>query len=257
MTGLDGLLNDVTIELWYVFAVFLRIGPAMASAPGFGHNLVPVRSRLLTGLMLSAALAPVVQESLPATPPEFDKLARFILFETMIGLFFGLIARSVLHLLEMAGMMISQSVSLSQMLGNTVEPMPVISHILTVSALAIIFSTSLANEILVSFVLTYELEIPSVSDALAFAAMTWTKLINYIFVQAFVLASGFISIFLIYYLAIGFSNKALPQLMVSFIGIPFVSLYSIYLLLKHSEPILSVWQQKALQILEMPMSAFK
>lgn len=249
------MLAEINTQIWLVAAVFLRIAPAMSLAPGFGEKFVSARVRLAIALAFSVALAPVIQPHLPAEPPASRELIMFALRETSIGFFIGLIARGMLLLLEKAGTVISQHVSLAQMLGNATEPMPVISHILTTTGLAIIFSTSLADQMLYAFAAGYFVQIASVAELWGYFASKVTELMNFIFNQGVVLAAGFASLMFVYYLVIGFINKAMPQFMVSFIGIPFVALFSIYFLHQHAELILSVWQQKALTILMMPFEA--
>ena len=55
-----------------------------------------------------------------------------------------------------------------------------------------------------------------------------TSLLAYVTHHGVMLAAGFIALFSVYYLFAGFMNKAMPQLMVTFIGIPFVAMASIF-----------------------------
>ena len=76
--------------------------------------------------------------------------------------------------------------------------------------------------------------------------------VNYIFTHAVVLVSAVLSVMFVYYLCIGFINKAMPQFMVSFIGIPFVAIFSIHFLYQHHGLLLNAWQDKARIILMLP-----
>jgi len=254
---IEGFLDEILGQLWLVAAVFLRIGPAFSLAPGYGESFVSARVKLIIALFYSIAAAPVLQPYIPAERPVGSELVWFALFEVTIGYLIGVISRGVIFLIEKAGAVISQSVSLAQMLGNATAPMPVISHILTTAALAIIFSTTLANQILYAFMASYLVDIPSLENATGYFAGKMTELMNFIFNHGVVLASGVVSLMFVYYLTIGFINKAMPQFMVSFIGIPFVALFSMYFLYQHSELLLTVWQEKALIILMMPFEAAK
>jgi flagellar biosynthetic protein FliR len=248
----EGFLIEINDQLWLVFAVFLRIGPAISLAPGYGEKFVSARVRLAVAGFYSFAAAPILQPYLPVAAPVGDELMFFALRETSIGFFIGVMSRGIIFLLEKAGAVISQSVSLAQMLGNATEPMPVISHVLTTTGLAIIFSTSLADQMLYAYAASYFVQIPSIADLWGYFASKITELMNFIFNNGVVLAAGFVSLMFVYYLFIGFINKAMPQFMVSFIGIPFVALFSIYFLHQHFELLLTIWQDKALTILLMP-----
>lgn len=241
--------------MWLVGAAFLRLGPAIYLAPGYGERYVSMRVRLSVAGVFAVAIAPVIAPHLPATAPEGAELFRFALFETTIGIFIGLMARGMIYLLEKAGTIISQSISLAQMLGNATEPMPVISHLLTTAGIAILFSTSLADQMLYSFVASYSLDMPSIAEIAGYFASKTTQMLNFVFNHAVVLSAAFLSLLFVYYLCIGFINKAMPQFMVSFIGIPFVALFSIFFLYQHHELLLEVWQKKAGTVLRMPYEA--
>ena len=252
---IQGFIDEIQNQIWLIGAVFLRIGPALSMAPGYGETFVSPRVKLVVALFFSLAAAPVLQPYLPQDRPVGRELVVFAIFEITTGFFIGLISRGVIFLLQKAGAVISQSISLAQMLGNTSEPLPVMSHVLTTAGLAILFSTTLANQMLYGFVLSYVAEIPSLAEITGYFAEKLTELTNYVFNHGVVLASGVASAMFVYYLIIGFINKAMPQFMVSFIGIPFVALYSIYFMQQHSELLLRVWQEKALLILMMPFES--
>lgn len=248
----DGFLAEMTAQFWLVGAVFLRLGPAFFLAPGYGERYVSVRLRLSTAGLFSVAVAPVLAPYLPTSAPAGIELLVFLFKETTIGFFIGLMSRGMIYLLEMAGTVISQSISLAQMLGNATEPMPVISHLLTTTGIAILFSVSLADQMLYMFVLGYTLDMAAIAGLPGYLASRARSLLNEVFNQAVVLSSAFLALMFVYYLCIGFINKAMPQFMVSFIGIPFVALFSIHFLYLHHELLLDVWQQKSLMILMLP-----
>lgn len=253
----EGFLAEINSQIWLIFAVFLRIGPAFSLTPGYGESYVSVRVKLSVAMMFSLAIAPILQPYLPVIPPMGFSLLLFALKEIILGYFIGIFARGMIFLLEKAGAIISQSISLAQMLGNATEPMPVISHILTTTGIAILYSTSLDDQILYSYVKAYGIGISDLLDLLPYMAAKSTELINFVFKHGVVLASGFMGVMFIYYIYIGFVNKAMPQFMVSFIGVPFVSLFSIFFLYQHFDLLLNVWQRKALVIFMIPFGEIK
>ncbi|MCK0151402.1 flagellar biosynthetic protein FliR [Marivita sp. S6314] len=225
---IEGLTQDLNAQVWLMFAVFLRIAPAIALMPGYGEKSVSPQIKVMTSLFLAAAVAPILEPSLPPERLTGTALMQFTARETTIGVFLGLISRGMLFLLEKIGAVISQTVSLSQMLGNAIDPMPVISHVLTITGLALFFATSLNDEALFWLLSSYFVDIPYLQDIWGFFAETITGFFQYIMTNGVLLASGFIVLFVAYYLYSGFINKTMPQLMVTFIGIPLVSLLSIF-----------------------------
>lgn len=250
-----GSFAEIVSTFWLVGAVFLRIGSAFFFAPGYGEQSVSIRVRLAVALAFSAVIAPVQAPFLPESPPGISQMIEFASLEILIGLFIGIIARGMIFLLEKTGVIISQSISLSQMLGNVGTPMPVISHLLVSVGLALIFSTSLANQMLYSLALSYNITWPEISDVVSYFAQKKIEFITFITGKSVKLASGVIALIFVYNLFIGFSNKAMPQLMVSFIGIPFVSLMSIMFLQQHGELLLEIWQNSAASILMLPFES--
>ncbi|MFP7674694.1 flagellar biosynthetic protein FliR [Marivita sp. S0852] len=225
---IEGLTQELNSQLWLVYAIFLRVGPAISLMPGYGEKSVPPQVKVMLALFLSSAAAPILEPFLPPEPPLGKELLYFTVRETTVGFFLGLISRGALFLLQKAGAVISQSVSLSQMLGNAVDPMPVISHILTVSGLALFFTTPLSDHAIFALLSSFHLDLSSLSNLWGFFAENVIALISYVTERGITLSAGFIALFSIYYLFTGFTNKAMPQFMITFIGIPFVSLLSIF-----------------------------
>lgn len=257
MTVDGSIVSELQNQLWLVFAVFLRIGPAIALSPGFGETSTPARVKLVLALILSAAIVPIVENRLPTDDFTHQQAFHFALTETVFGFFMGLISRGVLFLLEQTGIVISQAVSLAQLVGNSTELLPVIGHILTVAGLAVIMAGPLGDQIIFSFAYSYHLTVDTLESIFGTIAELSSELLNYIFNHGMAIAGSFVTLFFVYYLFTGFVNKGMPQFMVSFVGIPFVALVSIIYLHRHAELILTVWQERSLSILMMPFEALE
>ena len=251
------MISDISSYVWVAFAVFLRIGPAIALTPGFGENSVSVRVKLSLGLAVSLAIVPLVEHQIPKDLETIADFSLFSLRETIIGSFIGLFARGVILLLSLAGSVISQSVSLAQITGNMTEAMPTIGHILTVTGVALFFSGPLIEYVIRFFLLSYHVDVELFGEGFADFAERSAELLNYVFINGTLLASAFVALFFVYYLFTGFLNKTMPQFMVSFIGVPFVALFSIFYLYKTSEHMLTVWQKKAIGLLLIPFDALQ
>jgi len=242
-------LSQFGIEAWFAFVVFLRVGVAMSLSPGYGERTVSMRIKLVIGLLVAISVVPAVRNYLPQSVPPLKELLFLSLREGLIGIFFGLVSRGVVFLIEIAGTMISQSMSLAQMFGNAADSMPAISHVMTVAALALIFSTPIGDYIFLMFAESYKLTSWSFDELVRIFSELYTAIVNFVFRNAFVLASPFIAIALIYYFFTGMINKTMPQFMVTFIGVPLVALLAIWLLYDNAEQILSSWVKKAYSLL--------
>jgi flagellar biosynthetic protein FliR len=93
--------------------------------------------------------------------------------------------------------------------------------------------------------------IPPAADAAAWA----TGAIARTFALAFALAAPFVILGLLYNFAIGLANRALPQLMVTFIGAPALSLGGLALLAVCLPVILSAWHEALILRLTDPFGS--
>jgi flagellar biosynthetic protein FliR len=117
---MEGFIAELSTQFWLVCAVFVRIGPAIYLAPGYGESYVSVRVRLSIAGFFSVAIAPVLAPYISDATQIRAELLEFLLRESTIGFFIGLMSRGMIYLLEKAGAIISQSISLSQMNSNSI-----------------------------------------------------------------------------------------------------------------------------------------
>ena len=242
MTALAELLNLTQGVLWLHFVVFLRVGPVMALFPGFGERSVPVRIKLVLTLALTVIVAPAVAPQLEPVLREPPPLAWIVLTETATGLVIGIGIRLLLMALQTAGSMAAQATSLSQILGTAgITPLPAIGHLLVVGGLALAMILGLHVRMAEMVVLTYGLfpaaELP---DAAAVAPWGIAQVAR-AFALAFTLAAPFVIVSVIYNLTLGIINRAMPQMMVVFVGAPVITAAGIGLLLLLGPTMLSVW----------------
>lgn len=229
MTGLDPWL----VSLWGQAAgtggmVFLRVAAAMALLPGFGETVVPVRVRLALALALTLVVAPVVAAAVAAAPGPAADIRAFpalLATETLAGLGLGLALRLFVLGLQTAGAIAAQSASLSQMFGSAgAEPMPALAHLMVAGALALAMAQGLAGQAARAVILSYEVW-PAGTVPDGDAVRTWgVALTGRCFALAFSLALPFMAASLLYNLALGVINRAMPQLMVAMIGAPAMAL---------------------------------
>lgn len=234
------LLDVAQSALWAGAMAFLRIGALVALMPGTGESAVPQRVKLAIVLAFTLVVTPILAEKLPlaAPPPGFLALAG----EVMAGLILGVGMRLFLIALQTAAATIAQSTTLSQLFaGAAPEPQPAIGNLLTMAGIALALSAGLhvrAAELLVA---SYDILPPGLIPQAGIAADWGLALIGQTFSLAFSLAAPFVIASMIYNLALGAINRAMPQLMVSMVGAPALTLGALALMALAAPFLLSVW----------------
>jgi flagellar biosynthetic protein FliR len=224
------------------FVVFLRIGAAMAVLPAFGEQVVPMRVRLGLALAFTLVVAPAVAPEAAALAARPDGWVRALATEVVAGLALGLALRLFVMALQTAGTMAAQATSLAQFFGGAgVDPQPAISQLLVVGGLALAVMAGLHVRLAELFVLSYAL-MPAGEFLPGWALAQWgVAQVARAFSLAFSLAAPFVVAALIYNMALGAINRAMPQLMVAFVGAPALTLGGLILLLLVVPGALALW----------------
>lgn len=220
--------------------VFLRVGALVSVMPAFGEQTVPVRVKLGIVIAFTLIVSPAVMTDTQIG--NFPTLARFVLSETVIGLALGLAIRLFVLALQTAGSMAAQATSLSQILGGAaVEPIPAMGYVLVVAGLAIAVISGLHVQAAKLLIYSYDV-FPVGQFPTPRAISAWgVARISHAFSLAFLLAAPFVATSLIYNLTLGVINRAMPQLMVAFVGAPVITLGGMALLLIASPVMLAAW----------------
>lgn len=252
MTALAELVGLAGQVLWLHAIVFLRVGPVMSLFPGFGNQGVPVRIRLMLALMLTAVTAPAVAPAmgpLAEPPPPW-----LIVTETGIGLLIGIGLRLFLIALQMAGAMAAQAMSLSQIVGSAgAEPMPAMGHFLAMGGLALAFTLGLHVRAAQMMILSYDL-LPLGQVPAAAAVVEWgVARVAHAFGLAFTLAAPFVIVSVLYNLTLGIINRAMPQLMVVFVGAPFITGAALVMLMLLAPLMLTLWMEALSAFVSNPL----
>lgn len=240
--------------LWIWFAVFMRIGAMMAVLPAFGDQPVPTRVRLVLALMFTLIAAPAVAADIPAAPAVFKSALGALGAETLTGLFFGIFLRFFILVLQIAGTIAAQSTSLSQIFGGSagVDPQPAIGNVLVVAGTALATLAGLHVQFAQYMIYSYtlvpfgaglepgvvaELGVAQASKAFGFASR---------------LAAPFVIASLIYNVVLGVINRAMPQLMVSFVGAPALTAGGLLLFFLAAPVMLALWLSAFSSFMAMP-----
>jgi flagellar biosynthetic protein FliR len=229
--------------LWLGFAVFIRTGAMMAVLPAFGEQSVPMRLRLGLTLAFTLIVAPAIANEVGRPPEQFSTYLGLLGPEVIAGLFFGLALRFFVFALQIAGAIAAQSTSLSQIFGGSagVDAQPAIGRVLVVSGIALAALMGLHVQIVVYMLHSYvmvpfgSLIAPETVMVLGINEVART------FALGFTLAAPFVVASLIYNVTLGVINRAMPQLMVSFVGAPAITAGGLFLLLLAAPVMLAVW----------------
>jgi len=227
---------------WAALLVFLRAGAVAALAPGFGEQSVPPRIRLAVALAFTLCILPAVAAEVPVPPARAPGL-RMAAAEVLAGLVFGLALRLMVLALQTAGAIAAQSVSLAQIAGGGIaaDPAPAAGHLLVVGGIALAMAAGLHLRLAAYLIESYAIIPAGTLPAAAAVAAAGTGAVAHAFALAFSLALPFVIAALLYNVALGIINRAMPQLMVTFIGAPFLTGGSIVLLMATAPVMLALW----------------
>lgn len=225
---------------WAAVLVFLRVGAMVALMPGFGDQAVPQRIKLALVLAFTIVITPIVAENAALPEPALIALAG----EAAAGLILGIGMRLFLLALQTAAAIVAQATTLSQLFaGATPDPQPAIGNLFVVAGIALALVAGLHIHAVKLVLMSYEI-LPAGGYPDPAAAADWNlALVSQTFSLAFSLAAPFVIASMIYNLALGVINRAMPQLMVSMVGAPALTLGALALLAIATPILLAVWLQ--------------
>lgn len=240
MRALADLAPIMNEALWHGFLVFLRVAALASMLPAFGEQSVPARIKLAVAFAFTITVSPAVQSV--GIPQGTGELSILIFTEVISGLSLGIGIRLFVLALQTAGTIAANSTSLSQVFGNSgADPMPAMGYILIVAGLALAVMTGLHVKAAQLVILSYDF-MPMGKFTQASVLSDWgVSQVARAFTLAFTLAAPFVILSVLYNLALGAINKAMPQLMVAFVGAPLITAGGLFLLLMSSPLIITVW----------------
>lgn len=229
--------------------VFLRVGAAMALLPAFGERSIPARIRvgltLAFTLIVAPAAAPMIAQAQTAS------LLTLGGAEVIAGLAIGIVLRLMILALQIAGTIAANVTSLSQILGGaSVDPQPAMGHVLVVGGLALLAMSGLHVRVAEAFIFSYAVFPPGQPIPSVDFAQWGTDNVARAFGLAFSLSAPFVLVSVVYNLALGAINRAMPQLMVAFVGAPAITFGGLAILALSAPILLEVWRQAFMATLE-------
>lgn len=241
--SLSEVLNLAEPMILGAILVFARVSAMVSVLPGFGEQSIPARVKLGIALSFTILVWPMIPLKPEVATVDVFQALPMLLSETVVGLLLGLSVRLVLIALQFAGSIASQSASLAQMMGAgaTPDPMPAIGNILVMSGLVLALSLGLHIKVVGAVVMSYETlpagQFPSRADIAEWGVAKSSSVAGI----AFVLSAPFVIASFAYNLMLGFINRAMPQLMVAFIGAPAITAGGILMLLLAGPALLMAW----------------
>ncbi|MEL7105936.1 MAG: flagellar biosynthetic protein FliR [Pseudomonadota bacterium] len=237
-----GLLNVATDAVMVGAIVFLRVGAMMAILPAFGERNVPERVRLVLAIAFTLVIAPGAAPAVNTALDANVSMLALLGSEVLAGLILGIAIRLFVLGLQTAGAIAAQATSLAQIFGNiVVDPQPAIANVMVIAGLALAVLLGLHIKVVEYVLLSFELfppgQMPEPDDLMAWG----TSHVSEMFALAFVLAAPFVVISLLYNLALGAINRAMPQLMVAFVGAPAITMGALLLLAISLPFLLGAW----------------
>lgn len=236
---LDGLQPQAAIAA----GVVARLSGILFLLPGIGERAVPQRVRLAALFAFAAVIAPSIIDS--AMPPQLTPAAmmQYIFAEIVTGLVIGFALRLTVIALQIAGSIIAQHLSLSQMFGAGVgyDAESAFATILVMGALALAMSgdfllllTATLTELWTVLPAGRPIEAASVGEWSAAAGGGAWRI-------ALALSAPFVVLGFLYSLALAAASRAMPQLMAAFVGAPAITFAGLALFALTAIVILDRW----------------
>lgn len=223
-------------------AIITRISALFFFLPGIAERTTPVKVKLAALLAVSLIMIPAVG-AMPNESLTVSGAAVMIAAEAVAGILIGFSIRVAIFILQTAGAIASQSFSLAQLFGSGIDNQPEspISTLLMISGVVLFLVSGLHIEMINALISSYSImplgAFPGAGEAGQWAA----ERAAYAFAAALSLALPFVALGFIYNLAIGPANRAMPQLMVAFVGVPAVTLAGLVLLALTAPVLLNAW----------------
>lgn len=249
-------IDDLSLAATQFFLVFVRTAAMTFFLPGFGESYVAPRVKLVIALGLAAIVFPMIGPGIDVAPGDQRQVFGLIGTEAIAGLFWGAMIRLVIFALQIAGSIISQATSLAQIFGGTVnmDAQPAMGHILVISGLALLCIVGLPK-IYVVYILNTYLVTPAGSLLAGIDVADFSSgAVSRAFALAFQLAAAALTATLLYNIILGVINRAMPQLLVSFVGAPAITAGGLLILFLMAPTILDVWLGFVAEVVALPRS---
>lgn len=226
-----------------VGGIFTRISAIAFLTPGLGERAVPVRVRLAAAIAITIVITPMVLSPGMTAPTASAAIAALYAAEALCGLLIGFALRLLVFILQIAGAITAQHLSLSQLFGPTVgfDSESPFAAILVMAGVALAASTGLHFYLVNALVDIYQ-TLPFGQFPGAESTGEWSsQRVGQALMKALALSSPFVILGFLYSLALAASSRAMPQLMAAFVGAPAITLAGLALFAATAPILLFDW----------------
>lgn len=231
-------------QVYGFMIVFTRLAAGLSMFPGIGEAFVPQRVRMLFALAFTFLLTPVLAPHIPPMSAQVGELVLLMFHETLVGLFFGLVIRLLIDILETAGSIIALETGLSNamiMNPSMAGQSALTSAFLGVAGIALIFLTGLDHLLLRALVDTYQVFPPGSHLPFGDMAVSYVEIMARAFTVGVQLAAPFIVIGLLLHVALGIMQRMMPQIQLFLIILPAQIWGGFFVFFVTLGVVLSVW----------------
>lgn len=220
---LNLLDHFILSQLFTFLLIFARVGAAIMMMPGIGDAYVSARVRLLLALAFAVLLTPILIDQFPPIPASIYTLGIWIIVETLIGVFIGMIGRTILSMLHVAGTIIAYQSSLA--VSSIFDPVTgaqtaVISNFMTIMAITVMFALNLHHLMFASVVDSYTVFRPGHYPIYEDMFKYDVRLVADCFAMGVLLAAPHIIFSFVFYLMGGLMGRLMPNFQVIAVLLP-------------------------------------
>ena len=225
MEFLDDLAQVMMPYMGSVFAIvaiFTRMSVFLFLVPTLGERTVNSRIRLIVALMLAFLIIPNVLSAGAPPMPTLGSAVAIFAKEAVFGAFLGFSLRLTIFILQVLGNIVSQMMSISQPLGEGIstEPNTTLSTTFMLAGITLLVTLDFHIEAVGILQRSYDVFPLGMKPDFDGLAYSLTDTAVQVFKISLSLSFPFLLLNFIYNLLLGFVNRAMPQLLVSFVGMP-------------------------------------
>lgn len=194
------------------FTVFVRCSAMLLSSPMYGA-VVPVVVRMLSAVVMSLAMMPVVQDKLPPMPSNLVGLILLAGHEALFGLLIGMCMQFLMAVFQIAGALsdlqlgIGSAQLFNPLVSGTATPLGQFKFWL---GLVVLFLVNGHHMMFSAFVQSFGMEGPFQADPMT-AVATGASMLGQLLMLSIQIAAPVIAVTVLIDIASGLVNKAVPQ----------------------------------------------
>jgi flagellar biosynthetic protein FliR len=207
-------------ELSAFLLIFCRAGSAFLAMPGFSETYVSTRFRLLFALGLSIMITPLLASKMPMLPG--NPLALFVLMfgEILVGVFLGLIVRTVLTVMHTAGNLIATHSALAVAASfdpTNANQSAVMGNLLGIAAITLMFALNLHHLMITAIVQSYDVFAPGLFPSTADMSHLDARMMADAFRLGVIFSGPHLAYSFLFYMAGGLMSRLMPNFQIFFV----------------------------------------